>query len=49
MENIVNEVKLGRMEEEDHDFVLLESAMDMVDSKLAAEGVVEEIRDEVLV
>ena len=39
-EDIVNEAKVGRTEEEDHDVVLLESAMDMVDSKLAAvEGV----------
>ena len=39
-EDIVNEAKVGRTEEEDHDVVLLESAMDMVDLKLAAvEGV----------
>ena len=39
-EDIVNEAKVGKTEEEDHDVVLLESAMDMVDSKLAAvEGV----------
>ena len=36
-------------EEEDHNVVLLESAMDMVDSKLAAEEVAEEISDEMLV
>ena len=49
MEDIANEAKVGRTEEEDHNVVLLESAMDMVDSKLAAEEVAEEISDEMLV
>lgn len=49
MEDIVNEATVGRTDEEDQDVMLLESAMDMIDSKLAADGEVEAIRNEPLV